>query len=550
MVVLRRAGGLFRDFLRFYHTVRYLRARQLWYQLRRRLFPRRLAVSAADPSPAVNRLPLVAGIRKPISLVGQGRFRFLNSEILLGEPPDWRAEAAPVLWRYNLHYFDYLHQDPPIDSGVGFGLMGDWAQRYHPEKTAVGWEPYPISLRVVNWLKFMARQAAFPDDLVQSLALQGENLERQIEYHLLGNHLFANAKALWFLGAFLQNQRWLQTGRAIVVREISEQFLPDGGHFELAPMYHATAVEDLLDLINLALVTNDAQAGNMLRETAGRALGWLRGMSASSGRTPLLNDSVYGIAPSLEQLAAYGDLLDTVPFENGRFVEFSHGWNGHEFSGYWVLANPRFELLFDTALLGPDYLPGHAHCDMLSVLLNFGGRPVLTDTGVFEYSESDRRSYSRSTAAHNTVMLDHLEQADTWKSFRMGKRGHPSNRSVTPTGISCEHTGFHIQSRGLSHKRTVRLLPSGIEIVDAVSGPAEHRFDSRFHFAPGINLDQISATQFKAAELTFTIIGADAFVGTSEMYPEFGVIEQRSCLTLSGTFVDRHQFGLRCTYSS
>lgn len=550
MLVLRRAGQLLRDLLRLYHTVRYLRAGQLYYQLRFRLLGRRLALRAAYARSSVKCPRLAPGIRKPVSLLGRGRFRFLNSEILLGEPPDWSAKAAPLLWRYNLHYFDYLHQDPPIDSGAGFGLMRDWVQHHHPEKNAVGWEPYPISLRVVNWLKFMARHETFPDDLVQSLAWQGENLERQVEYHLLGNHLFANAKALWFLGAFLQNEKWLHAGKGLVLKEIEEQFLPDGGHFELAPMYHAIAVEDLLDLINLASVTNDSQAVNALRETVGRALKWLRGISATSERLPLLNDSAHGVAPSLEQLMAYGDLLEAEPVEHGKPVEFSDGWRGHEFSGYWVLENGRLELLFDTAMLGPDYLPGHAHCDMLSVLLNFGKHPVLTDTGVFEYAESARRTYSRSTSAHNTVMLDNLEQADIWKSFRMGKRGHPANRSVTATEISCEHTGFHVQSRGLLHRRTVRLLPSGFEIVDAVAGPAKHRFDARFHFAVGTEVHQVSATEFRVGDLTFTVIGADASVGPSEMYPEFGVSELRSCLTLSGTFVHRHQFGLRCTYSS
>jgi uncharacterized heparinase superfamily protein len=550
MLVLRRAGQLFRDLLRLYHTVRYLRARQLWYQLRHRLFGRRLATHTIGLKAVVRRLQLVPWVRKPISFVGHGRFRFLNNEILLGEPPEWSANAAPLLWRYNLHYFDYLHQDPPIDSSVAFGLMRDWVQRHPPEESAVGWEPYPISLRVVNWLKFMASHETFPEDLVQSLALQGENLEKQIEYHLLGNHLFANAKALWFLGAFLQNQRWLRIGRALALSELDEQFLPDGGHVELTPMYHAIAVEEVLDLINIALATNDTPAAKALRQTAGRALGWLRGMSATSGRAPLLNDSANGVAPSLEQLTAYGERLNVQPLESGKPMEFSQGWRGHEFSGYWLIENRRFELFFDTAMLGPDYLPGHAHCDMLSVLLNFEGKPVLTDTGVFEYAESDRRTYSRSTAAHNTVMLDNLEQADIWKSFRMGKRGHPANRSISATEIACEHTGFHIQSRGLVHRRAVRLLSLGFEIVDTVTGPEEHRFDARFHFAPGIEVRQISPTQFSVRELIFTVIGSEAAVRPSEMYPEFGRIEQRSCLTLSGKFAGRHEFGLRCTYSS
>jgi hypothetical protein len=37
----------------------------------------------------------------------------------------------------------------------------------------------------------------------------------------------------------------------IVDSEIGEQILPDGGHFERSPMYHAMILEDCLDLLNI-----------------------------------------------------------------------------------------------------------------------------------------------------------------------------------------------------------------------------------------------------------------------------------------------------------
>ena len=62
---------------------------------------------------------------------------------------------------------------------------------------------------------------------------------------------------------------------------------------------------------------------------------------------------------------------------------------------------------------------------MLSVLLDFEGQNILTDTGVSQYEEGEQRQYERGTSAHNTVVLDGLEQAEIWKSFRVGRRGHP-----------------------------------------------------------------------------------------------------------------------------
>ena len=70
-------------------------------------------------------------------------------------------------------------------------------------------------------------------------------------------HLFANAKALVFAGLFFEGnegRKWLNTGLKILEKELREQILEDGGQFELSPMYHALAVEDLLDLINISVV--------------------------------------------------------------------------------------------------------------------------------------------------------------------------------------------------------------------------------------------------------------------------------------------------------
>ena len=47
---------------------------------------------------------------------------------------------------------------------------------------------------------------------------------------------------------------WLRRGLFILRRELAEQVLEDGGHFELSPMYHALILEDLLDLVNLSQV--------------------------------------------------------------------------------------------------------------------------------------------------------------------------------------------------------------------------------------------------------------------------------------------------------
>lgn len=535
---------------RVYHTLRHLRTRQITHQVLNRLRQPRLASGLIRPAARAAVLNLVAPIGRFQSYIGVGEFRFLNQQHNLGDPINWTATELPLLWRYNLHYFDYLHQ-AGIFSETGFSLMREWATRHPPLQGAVGWQPYPLSLRIVNWLKFMNTHQEFDDELVQSLSLQTENLARQIEYHLFGNHLFANGKALWFAGAFLNRAEWLRLGKKILLEQLDEQFLPDGGHFELSPMYHALAVEDLLDLINLVSALQDYESLDALQKVTERALSWLEGIIDAQHNIPLLNDSVHGIASPYDQLRTYAERLGLRSFAPCSAVSRDFGWNETDLSGYRVLNNGVLRVIFDTAPLGPDYLLGHAHCDMLSVLLDFKGQSVLTDTGVVEYAESPRRAYSRSTAAHNTVTLDGLEQGDIWKSFRMGKRGRPANLQVSASEISCEHTGFEQWQKTLKHQRTLKLLKHGFELLDTVRGRGKHFFCSRFHFAPGIVVTRAGGDRYCAASnLFFEVFGCDSQITTSEYYPQFGVTEERTCLVLSGTFREVRQFGLRCSYTS
>ena len=64
-------------------------------------------------------------------------------------------------------------------------------------------------------------------------------------------------KALIFAGLFFEGpdaDRWVGLGLKILSKELNEQILEDGGHFELSPMYHSIILEDLLDIINILTV--------------------------------------------------------------------------------------------------------------------------------------------------------------------------------------------------------------------------------------------------------------------------------------------------------
>ncbi|HPA06712.1 MAG TPA: heparinase II/III family protein, partial [Candidatus Hydrogenedentes bacterium] len=170
----------------------------------------------------------------------------MNEKHELSSAADWNNPAWEKLWLYNLHYFDDLNAE-------GGAARSDWHRALitrwvaeNPVGKGNGWEPYPLSLRIVNWVKWAWAGNELPPVAVESLALQAHFLSRRLEWHILGNHLLANAKALIFAGLFfdgMEAERWLATGAAIFSRQLGEQVLSDGGHFERSPMYHAQVLE-------------------------------------------------------------------------------------------------------------------------------------------------------------------------------------------------------------------------------------------------------------------------------------------------------------------
>ena len=221
--------SIMKKHLNYYHTIKYLRMNQWWHFFRARITPPKLDISIVNQPSNSQLLMLKPCLPRNKIYFDHGCFFFLNRKGDLGFPVDWQARSQSLLWRYNLHYFDFLHQND-FERPDGLRLMQSWVEGNPVNKNNAGWQPYPLSLRLVNWIKFFSLKNIYPSsDLLESIALQAKNLQRQIEYHLQGNHLMANGKALWFAGAFLNSDELSNIGRDIFLQELPKQFLKDGG---------------------------------------------------------------------------------------------------------------------------------------------------------------------------------------------------------------------------------------------------------------------------------------------------------------------------------
>ena len=532
---------------RYWRTLRHLRPVQLYGRL---WF--RFTTPSPDTAPAPSLQTPRAGVwtrpaRRAQSLHQPRQFFFLNEAGNLDEV-GWDHPGREKLWRYNQHYFDDLNAMGAGDRGEWHhALIADWIAR-NPPGQGSGWEPYPTSLRIVNWVKWALAGNDLPPGARHSLAIQARWLARRLEWHLLGNHLFANAKALVFAGLFFEGgeaRGWLAKGLSILARQIPEQILDDGGQFELSPMYHALALEDVLDLVNLTRAFADGLSAEQTRQVAswaslvGPMRRWLDGMCHPDGEIAFFNDAAIAIAPAPAEIDAYARALGfPAEPEGGSLTRFSA-------SGYMRLSRGGAVVIADVARVGPDYLPGHAHADTLSFELSLAGRRLVVNSGTSLYGAGAERHRQRSTAAHSTLVLDGSDSSEVWSGFRVARRARPFDIEVHEDGAALELAASHDGYRHLSghpvHRRRWALDETGLCIVDHVSGRGSHSAEILFHLAPGISAAPVGNGEILLTEeatgavlATVSSSGSGPLTATpSTWHPEFGISQPSTRLQVS-----------------
>ncbi|MBM3273314.1 heparinase [Candidatus Kaiserbacteria bacterium] len=521
----------------YFHTLRYLKPVQLWGRVTFRLLRPKLDLR---PAPAVRRSSRAwqTPAARRVSMLSPTCFHFLNLEHEIPAPADWNSLQLPKLWLYNLHYFDDLNAEGTASRAEWHrDLIARWIAE-NPPGQGTGWEPYPLSLRIINWIKWALAGNTLNEVARHSLAVQVRFLTQRLERHLLGNHLFANAKALVFAGCYFggdEADAWLRLGMGILNREIPEQILADGGHFERSTMYHALAYEDMLDLLNL--VHADPSALSPWQSTVaswpeiiGKMGGWLHAMSHPDGEIAFFNDAAIGIAPSPSALFAYATRLGlSAVFVPDDVVHLAP-------SGYIRVSLGPAALLIDAAPIGPDYLPGHAHADTLSYELSLFGQRVVVNSGTSRYGLGLEREWERSTAAHSTVEVDGQDSSEVWAGFRVARRAYPFDISVTRDGdtvmVEAAHSGYrHLPGR-VVHRRRWIVHATRLEVLDIIEGEFAEAV-SRIYFHPDLHITTVSASGMKHPEagmaqwqghrLDWQSEAATVAVKPSSWAPEFGL---------------------------
>jgi hypothetical protein len=324
--------------------------------------------------------------------------------------------------------------------------------------------------------------------ILRSVFLQAWWIENNLSlYSSLGNHTVCEALGLIFAGSMFRGspagRRWLATGMALLEQELPHQVLPDGGPVEQAFGYHRFVLDiywlavDFLESNNLR-VCDDFKARLMCGES------FLSSFSTTDAGLPAIGDYDDGqaLAPGLAPQ---------------RFTSSEQQQPARTFSssGYTVIRGSSHALLtFDHGPLGMAPLYNHGHADALSVTLSLAGIPLLVDSGTFRYNGVPAlRRYFKGTRAHNTVLVDRLDQATQLTGFVWGEpfSGRLERMEETASGLLVEasHDGYARLEHPLRHVRSVFAAPDGSWVItDRFVGNGRHAFELNFHFHPEVTL--------------------------------------------------------------
>lgn len=456
-------------YIRLFNTIKYLKFTQVYYRLfyfiRNRF--RKISKFKYEFVKSSNFIPLsLIDSCEYYSTNKDDEFTMLNLSKRFSDNIDWNFSEYGKLWIYNLTYFEYLKEKENIS------LIYDFIENISSIKD--GLEPFPISLRGINWIKFLTKYEIKDKKIDDSLYAQYYILIDKLEYHLLGNHLLENGFSLLFGAYYFQNEVFYKKAKKILTKELDEQILDDGAHFELSPMYHQLMLFRVLDCINL-VQNNNWKNKDLLMFLEGKAslmLGWLENISYQNGEIPLFNDSTNKIAPSSKKLFEYASQLN---------IEITY--KNLNQSGYRKITKENYECILDIGEIGASYIPGHAHADTFNFELYIKEKPFIVDTGLSTYNIGKQRNIERSTKAHNTVEINNENSSEVWGGFRVANRANIIELIEKEDLIKATHDGYK-KKFSILHTREWKFEEDKIIINDTLNKKCQAI--ARLHFYPDI----------------------------------------------------------------
>ncbi len=420
-------------------------------------------------------------------------------------------------------------------------LIIDWIHS-NPYRLGVNWCSHlEIAVRSISWLWTLPFLIHYPGLGREDLRIWLTSIAHH-HFHLIHNlsvytdptnHLIGEGTGLWLLSTCLpdlpQAAEQSVRSRELLVSELLRQNEEDGANKERASSYHRFVLDFYLQVLIVARKIGDPLPAESNHRIASM-VDFAASLAGSHGLAPMFGDSddargiplpeyshwdfgdikltgaaIFQRADWLSQLDKASEIALWLlgPDETQKCSDMPREYapqsgklfprGGFYFSDL-LHQECNAEAVFDVGPLGLWPNASHGHADALSLLIRVNGNFVLTDPGTGTYYSSDAvRNTLRATAAHNTVTVDDLDQADIFGRF---KWVNPLKITVEDSWtdhdfclIQASHDGYHRLRQRVTHRRAVLgIRASAWYVVDHLSGSGQHSITRSFHFPPGVEV--------------------------------------------------------------
>lgn len=359
-----------------------------------------------------------------------------------------------------------------------------------------------------------------------------ENLE--FSHRITSNHYLSDLVGLLFIGVlfpeFREANHWAEFAQGEILREMDKQIYADGVDWEASTGYHALVLELFLYSF-LLCKENGRTLEKRYWQKLEQMFTFVRSYLKPDGMAPLIGDCDNGrmiiwqhraardhsYLPSIAAILFDQEVnkISGLPSEEALWIFGATGWDNFEnlamsdpaqsaaFTNSQIYIQREGDLytIIDCGEVGIQGRGSHGHNDMFSFELFYRERTFFVDPGSYSYTgDKSARNLFRSTAYHNTVMVDDIEinNINPAQLFVLANQAHAKiNKWETSEEydlLDAEHDGYLRLAERVIHQRQCYFnkLAGYWVITDHFTGMGQHKFSFFFNFDLGLNVELAS----------------------------------------------------------
>ena len=439
---------------------------------------------------------------------------------------------------------------------------------------SVNWVcPMDVAIRASNWIyaiHLLKGSSELSDSFLQkfknSLLLHGYyiryNLEKGAGRNF--NHYTADLAGLLLLGLLFEDlsvgRSWFRFAKNEIFKDILVQVLPTGVHYEKSISYHRLMVE-LYSYPMYVLRRLGEEIPKEVLERIQLMYDFISVYQKPSGKAPQVSDNDNGrfLPFTYDTFTVHSYLIDKDSLDNriisnleprifntsvkkdGLWLYKDAGFAISKGESHYLFVvnsgNSRYPNPYKTEY--KRFSGMHNHNDLLSFELSICDEDVFVDSGSYVYTANiEERNRFRSTAKHNTIIVDGEEQ----NKLDINAFSFDANSQVYPLELSDSiiRGSYKTNQCGLYHERSFDMRGKSLSILDRVIKQGDsHHIDFYLHLAPGLKVE----INFGRVDILGKKIQATVYsdfehcqLAEDEISPSYGLKEKSQMIVFSSHF--------------